>query len=139
MPLDLNREWLGPFDWGYVTQLNSMLCQQKNALHKPASDGHGIARDLWESSRKKTLSLEQALLVCHQCHRMGPFCFFNGYTFAAIARGFIKPLLEPLIVKDSMKAAAFRSIVGHYVAGTEGLEELRGAISNALTALGDQS
>jgi hypothetical protein len=135
MPPDLNREWLKPFDWDYVTQLNSMLCQQKNALHKPTSDGHEIARNLWESSRMKALSLEEALLVCHDCHRMGPFCFFNGNTFTAIARGFIKPLLEPLIVCDSMQAAAFRSIVGHYVAGTEGLEELRAAIREALSAL----
>ena len=66
---------------------------------------------------------------------MGPFCFFNGNTFAAIARGFIKPILEPLIQSDPMQAAAFRSIVGHYVAGTEGLEELRAAIREALAAL----
>lgn len=120
---------------GYVTQLNAMLCQQKNALHKSTSDGHDIARNLWESSRLKALSLEQALSVCHECHRMGPFCFFNGNTFSAIARGFIKPVLEPLVLKDPMQAAAFRSIVGHFVAGTEGLDELRTAIREALALL----
>ena len=135
MPPNLNREWLQPFDWAYVTQLNATLCQQKNALHKPTSDGHDVAQGLWESSRQQTLSLEQALTVCHQCHRMGPFCFFNGNTFSAIARGFIKPILEPLVLKDPMQAAAFRSIVGHFVAGTEGLAELRAAIGEALALL----
>lgn len=44
MPPELHREWLKPFSWDYVTQLNAMLCQQKNALHKPTSDGHEVAR-----------------------------------------------------------------------------------------------
>jgi hypothetical protein len=37
-----------------------------------------------------------------------------------------------------MQPAAFRSIVGHFVAGTEGLEELRNAIRDALTSLGKE-
>lgn len=82
------------------------------------------------------MHLEEALAVCHRCHRMAPFCFFNGNTFTAIACGFIKPILEPLMSKDAMRAATFRSIVGHYVAGTEGIEELRAAIRDALAALG---
>jgi hypothetical protein len=138
MPPDLHREWLKLFDWDYVTQLNAMLCQQKSALHRPTSDGHDVARDLWESSRMQVMSLEHALSVCHQCHRMGPFCSFNGNTFSAIARGLIKPILGPLALRDPMQAAAFRSIVGHFVAGTEGLEELRTAIHEALDALGGQ-
>jgi hypothetical protein len=137
MPPSLHRERLKPFDWAYVTQLNAVLCQQKNALHKPTSDGHDSARTRWESSRGSSMSLEQALLICHECHRLGPFCFFNGNTFTAIARGAIKPILESLAAGDSMKAAAFRSVVGHFVAGTEGLEELRAAIREALAAIGE--
>ncbi len=132
MAPDLRDEWLEPFDWSYVTQLNAQLCQLKNALHKPTSDGYDEARHLWEESRDKILTIEEALIVCYRCHQLGPFCFFNGNTFVAIARGFIKPVLEHLMDDDGMKAAMFRSVVGHFVAGTEGLEELRQAIKEAL-------
>ena len=57
---------------------------------------------------------------------------FNGNTFVAIARGIIRPVLEQLTARDAMGAAAFRSVVGHFVAGTEGLEELRAALRDAL-------
>ena len=53
----------------------------------------------------------------------------------AIARGFIKPVLERLTGIDGMMAATFRSVVGHFVAGTEGLEELRAAIKEALAMI----
>jgi len=32
--------WLAPFDWEIVRAQNAVLCQAKNALHKPTSDGH---------------------------------------------------------------------------------------------------
>lgn len=49
----LEKAWLEPFDWGFVTEVNRGLCRQKNALHKPSSDGHARARELWEQSRLK--------------------------------------------------------------------------------------
>jgi hypothetical protein len=52
-----------------------------------------------------------------------------------IARDFITPIVDEISDINLADAAAFRSIVGHYVAGTEGLEELRAAIREALAAL----
>ena len=114
-----------------MTILNARLCEAKGALHKPTSDGHESARELWETSMRKEMSLEAALLVCHRCHRLAPYCFFNGNTFVAIARGINSPVLERLASKDALRAAAFRSVVGHYVAGTEGLDQLRSALREA--------
>ena len=87
---------------------------------------------LWERSRTTELTIEAAIVICHRCHRLAPFCFFNGNTFVAIARGIIKPVLEKLTVRDPLRAAVFRSVVGHYVAGTEELEALRNALREAL-------
>jgi hypothetical protein len=44
--------------------------------------------------------------------------------------------VDELSIINLADAAAFRSIVGHYVAGTEGLEELRAAIRDALSCIG---
>lgn len=102
------------------------------AALKPTSDGHAAALNLWERSWLTDLSLEEAIVICHRCHRLAPFCFFNGNTFVAIARGIIMPVLEQLTARDAVRAAAFRSVVGHFVAGTEGLEELKAALREAL-------
>ena len=57
--------------------------------------------------------LDEAIDLCRQCHRLGPFCFYNGNTFAAIARNLIQKLNLPLD-----QAFVARSLAGHIVAGT---------------------
>ena len=132
MPPGPKVKWLAPISWADVTTLNARLCEARGALHKRTSDGHDATRDLWERSRLTDLSLEEAIVICHRCHRLAPFCFFNGNTFVAIARGIIMPVREQLTARDAVRAAAFRSVVGHFVAGTEGLEELQAALREAL-------
>jgi hypothetical protein len=109
----LVKPWLASFDWKIVTEINRGLCSQKNALHKPTSDGHEPAKILWEKNQFAELSLTDALQVCLQCHRLAPFCFYNGNTFAAIARD----LIEELQLAAN-KSFILRSIAGHIVAGT---------------------
>jgi len=111
----LVKPWLVSFDWEIVTEINRGLCKQKNALHKPTSDGHQPTKILWEKNQSVELSLTDAFQVCLQCHRLAPFCFYNGNTFAAIARDFIAEL-SPGLAAD--KTHILRSIAGHIVAGT---------------------
>lgn len=59
------------------------------------------------------MSLDAAVGLCQQCHRLAPFCNFNGNTFAAIARS----LVDTLKLRPD-KAHIVRSLVGHIVAGT---------------------
>jgi hypothetical protein len=54
------RPWLEPFTWEVVTAQNAVLCQAKNALHKPTSNGHEPTKAFWESRHRE---------------RMAPFCF----------------------------------------------------------------
>jgi len=57
--------------------------------------------------------LDEAVDLCRECHRLAPFCNFNGNTFAAIARS----LVDTLKLKAD-QAHGIRTLVGHVVAGT---------------------
>lgn len=61
------------------------------------------------------MSLEEAVELCFQVHRLGPFLNFNGNTMAAIARQATHHVVASL---DPLSAHTFLSAVGHYVAGT---------------------
>jgi hypothetical protein len=114
------QTWLEQFDWTVVTAQNAILCGAKNALHKPTSDGHEIAKQLWEKTHREAMTLDQAVDLCRRCHRLAPFCFYNGNTFSSIAALVIKKLdLEP------SQAYLVRSLAGHIVAGVASDEEIR--------------
>lgn len=110
--MDWMRAWLAPFTWEIVTAQNAVLCQAKNALHKPTSDGYHDTRVLWESRHLEPMRLAEAVDLCRRCHRMAPFCFYNGNTFASIIALVIKKLLLP-----ADQAYVVRSLAGHIVAG----------------------
>jgi hypothetical protein len=112
--------WLAPFDWEIVSAQNAVLCQAKNALHKPTSDGHDATKALWDSRHKEAMSLEEAADLCRCCHRMAPFCFYNGNTFASI----IRLVIKKLDMSEERKVVA-RSLAGHIVAGVATAEEER--------------
>jgi len=50
-----------------------------------------------------------------QCHRLAPFCNYNGNTFVTIVRTLLNDVLKGL---PADKAHILRSIAGHIVAGT---------------------
>ncbi len=64
------------------------------------------------------MSLEDAVDFCRRCHRMAPFCFYNGNTFASIIRLVIKKLDLPEVQKT-----VARSLAAHIVAGVATAEE----------------
>jgi hypothetical protein len=113
-----SRAWLADYSWEFVTAQNALLCQAKGALHKPTSDGHEATKQLWESRHRAVISLEEAVDLCRRCHRMAPFCFYNGNTFAAIIRDVILGLGLP-----PDRAYIVRSLAGHIVAGVATNEE----------------
>lgn len=113
------RPWLAPYSWAFVTAQNAALCAAKNALHRPTSDGHQATMELWESRYQSPMLLEEAVDLCRRCHRMAPFCFYNGNTFAAIIRDVINSIG---IAPDRTTLA--RSLAGHIVAGVASEEEV---------------
>jgi hypothetical protein len=121
----MKQRWLRDWPWETVVAINAGLCKEKKALHQPTSDGYRPAEKLWEAARRRELTLRETLDLCRQCHRLAPFCFYNGNTFAAIGRTLIQELLRKM---PPMKAHSFRSVVGHYIAGTAGADELGKAL-----------
>jgi hypothetical protein len=114
------QSWLADYDWDFVTAQNMLLCQAKHALHKPTSDGHETTKQLWESSFREPMTLDEAVDLCRRCHRLAPFCFYNGNTFAAIIRDLFTHMnLAPETL------AIVRSLAGHIVAGVATDEEER--------------
>ena len=111
----LNRNWLLAVPWESVAAINAALCEARNALHKPTSDGYAPAKDLWERSRKKELPLAELLHLGYQCHRLAPFCNYNGNTFVTIVKTLLDSELKRL---PADKAFILRSIAGHIAAET---------------------
>jgi hypothetical protein len=119
----MKKRWLKDWPWKTVVAINAGLCKEKNALHKPTTDGYKPAQKLWEDARLRELTLREAIQVGRRCHKLSPFCFYNGNTFAAIGRTIIQDIKLP-----PAKAHSFRSVVGHYIAGTIGDDELDQAL-----------
>lgn len=86
------KAWLAEVPWDLVIFQNASLCDQKNALHKPTSDGYEATKTPWEASHQQPMTLMEVVELCRRCHRMAPFCFYNGNTFAAIARSMVEQL-----------------------------------------------
>lgn len=114
------QPWLALFTWEMVTAQNAVLCAAKNALHKPTSDGHDATMALWESHHRELMNLDEAVDLCRRCHRMAPFCLYNGNTFSSIIALVIRKLDLP-----PDQAQIIRSLAGHIVAGVASDEEAR--------------
>jgi hypothetical protein len=125
----MKQQWLKDWPWETVVTINAGLCQEKKASHKTTSDGYEPAKKLWETSRKTDITLREVFDLCRQCHKLAPFCAYNGNTFAAIGRTLILDLLRKM---SPMKAHTFRSVVGHYIAGTVDEDELSEALESFL-------
>lgn len=113
------RAWLIFFDWESVTAVNAALCAVKSALHRPTSDGHEETKVYWEARYQNETDLLTAIEVCRKCHRLAPFCNYNGNTFVAIIHACIDDALS-----GSPQLHVVRSCAGHIVAGTDTPEEL---------------
>jgi hypothetical protein len=118
----LIRFWLKPSPWSSVVSINAMLCQARNALHKPTSDGYEPARRLWEETRLKEIDVQELLQICFRCHRLAPFCNYNGNTFVTVVKTLLTDTLNQM---SADKAQIFRSIAGHIVAGTVTDQEMK--------------
>lgn len=116
--MPLQRTWLADYSWEFVTAQNAALCAAKRALHKPTSDGHETTMQLWEIRHREPMHLDEAVELCRRCHRLAPFCFYNGNTFAAIIRDVVHTLQLP-----PAQAYVVRSLAGHIVAGVATAEE----------------
>src|SRR5215471_7275379 len=111
----LIKVWLRVVPWETVVSINQALCEARHALHKPTSDGYASTKALWDRNRSKEFSLIELLEMFYQCHRLAPFCNYNGNTFVAVLRTLLTDELKQL---PPDQAHVLLSIAGHIVAGT---------------------
>jgi hypothetical protein len=116
----MKRVWFKDRDWEYVVSVNAGLCQSGSALHKPTSDGYQETKAFWIENCDRELTLAEAVEICRRCHRMAPFCFYNGNTFVAI----IRDCLSHAPGFDAVQITLAKSLTGHMVAGTAEPEEI---------------
>jgi hypothetical protein len=106
--------FLKNWNWQSVIRINERLCRGGGAQHGKNSETHSRCEDEWAEGSGKERSLLETLDWLRSFHRKAPFLFFNGNTFAEIAR----------------EAA---SLAAHYVAGV--LD--RAPVTQGIVALAD--
>jgi hypothetical protein len=115
------KPYFASISWKNLEEINAKLCQAGNYQVGHTSDGYEPARRLWEEKSRQPLTFLMAADLCRECHRLSPFLFLNGNTFASSARVALTPLLETL---DFKKQTFSRAALGHYIAGTIDRSEL---------------
>lgn len=116
----MKRAWLADVPRKVVVATNRMLCAPAKAFHGHTSDGYEEARKLWERQHLLETDVMAAVELCRRCHRIAPFCNYNGNTFVAIMRLKIGNLDFP-----AEAIVALKSLAGHVIAGTATPEEER--------------
>jgi hypothetical protein len=116
----MKQAWLKHLGWETVVASNAQLCESGNALHKPTSDGYEETKAFWIENYERELTLAEAVEICRQCHRLAPFCFYNGNTFVAI----IRDCMAHVTGLNAQQITLAKSLAGHIVAGTAEPEEI---------------
>jgi len=126
----IQKQWLGSMPWEKVLTLNQNLCEAQKTAHEPKAKSLEAARQLWEKSVPKAMSLAEVLEICRRCQDIGPFIFNNRNTFAAISKTLVEDWACCL---PSVEAQIMRTTVSHYVAGQIGKKELLQVLRHAET------
>jgi len=113
-PLQARAEFLQNWSWELVVRLNAGVCERGGAQHGTNSESGAEVKADWAQKHHLQQSLGETLDYLRFCHRRAPFLFFNGNTFAEIARTFSDYLFAELPVGRRRLAT---SSVAHYVAG----------------------
>jgi hypothetical protein len=109
------KPYFASIPWKDVEEINAKLCQAGGYQVGRTSDGYEPTRKLWEEKSPQPLTFLQAADLCRQCHRLSPFLFLNGNTFASSARVALAPAMEKLGYEAQTVS---RAALGHYIAGT---------------------
>src|SRR6185437_3642800 len=100
--------------WQSVIRINERLCRGGRAQHGNNSETHARCEKDWDEGRRQERSLLETLDWLRSFHRKAPFLFFNGNTFAEIARTLTDALFAEFPHGRRREAA---SLAAHYVAG----------------------
>jgi hypothetical protein len=117
----MKRQWLKDWPWEIVVTINVNCVRKRKLCTNLFPTVTNPPKNFGKNRAAVNLLCGKLSHLCRQCHKLAPFCFYNGNTFAAIGRTLIQDLLRKM---PPVKAHSFRSVVGHYIAGTIGEDEL---------------
>ena len=107
--------------WETVLSLNESFCQSQQTPSQGRGNALEQARQLWDQSSARRMTLPEAIELCRKCFDMSPFVFNNGNTFAGAARKMMEDWLQSLPPVEGQIA---KTTVGHYVVGQIERKEL---------------
>jgi hypothetical protein len=122
--------FLQNWNWQSVILINERLCRGGGAQHGKNSETHARCEDEWNQGHGQDRSLLETLDWLRSFHRKAPFLFFNGNTFAEIARTLTDVLFAEFPRGRRREAA---SLAAHYVAGVLDREP----VTDGIVALAD--
>ena len=108
------KPYLASTSWADIEKINAAL-SVAGGYEPSHGEGYETARLLWEKTHLQPLTFLQAADLCLECHRLAPFEYFNGNTFASCARVSLSPALDKLGYEAQTVS---RAALGHYIAGT---------------------
>ena len=112
--LQARAPFLANWDWQSVVGINERLCRGGRAQHGKNSETHAACGEEWAEGSRQERTLLETLDWLRSFHRKAPFLFFNGNTFAEIARTLTDALFAEFPRGRRREAA---SLAAHYVAG----------------------
>ncbi len=112
--LQARAPFLANWNWQSVVGINERLCRGGRAQHGKNSETYARSEKEWDEGSGKERTLVQTLDWLRSFHRTAPFLFFNGNTFAEIARTLTDALFAEFPRGRRREAA---SLAAHYVAG----------------------
>jgi hypothetical protein len=130
-PLQTRAAFLANWRWESVVRLNEGVCARGGAQHEKNSESFAAVEKDWQERRIVETSLGDVLDYLRSCHRRAPFLFFNGNTFADIARTFSDYLFAELPHARRREAT---SAVAHYVAGVLDRESVQDILESLCDA-----
>jgi hypothetical protein len=119
--------FLSNWNWQSVVGINERLCRGGRAQHGQNSETHARCEEEWREGCGKERALLETLDWLRSFHRKAPFLFFNGNTFAEIARTLTDALFAEFPRGRRREAA---SLAAHYVAGVLDREPVLEGISS---------
>ncbi len=109
------KPYLASTSWAAIEKINAALSKAGGYEPDCRAEGYEPARALWEKTHNEPLTFMQVADLCLECHRLAPFQYFNGNTFASCARVALAPAFDTLDYKHQTFA---RAALAHYIAGT---------------------
>lgn len=113
-PLQTQAAFVNSWDWQSVVRINRGTCATGGAQRGLNSETATACAAEWEAQRTRVITLGEPFDFLKRCHRLTPFLFFNGNTFAANGRELSRTLFSDLPPARNREVA---SAVARYIAG----------------------